>query len=221
MQRTVWKREKPRLALLGDGAVANDGLVPALALDFELTRSHDEVRFAQALLVFGSPLTYREALLELRARTDAPVLVVLDEAGPTDRIDALEHGADDVLVQPIDVPELIARLRAVIRRVVRPAPSVLRAGDLEINLDASSVRRGAREIVLSPTELSLLTVLARNNGAVVPRARLISEVWGAGNHASATTVHTFVSYLRAKLEGAGATPVVRTVRGVGYALNVG
>ncbi|HEV3088657.1 MAG TPA: response regulator transcription factor [Candidatus Elarobacter sp.] len=199
----------------------SDALAPALALDFELCAFLDGLRPAQAMLLFGTPATFREVLLELRARTDAPVLLVLDEAGAADRIDALEHGADDVLVQPIDVPELIARLRAVIRRVVRPAPSVLRAGDLEINLDASSVRRGAREVALSPTELSLLTVLARSNGAVVPRARLIDEVWGADKHASATTVHTFVSYLRAKLEDDGTSPVVRTVRGVGYALNVG
>jgi DNA-binding response OmpR family regulator len=220
MQRTVWKREKARLALLGGGGSSHDAFVPALALDFELC-AFDGARPPQALLQFGSPATFRDVLLELRARTDVPVLLILDEAGPADRIDALEHGADDVLVQPVDVPELIARLRAVIRRVVRPAPSVLRAGDLEINLDSSSVRRGAREVALSPTELSLLTVLARSNGAVVPRARLIDEVWGSEKHASATTVHTFVSYLRAKLEDAGTAPVVRTVRGVGYALNVG
>jgi DNA-binding response OmpR family regulator len=220
MQTTVWKREKPRLALLGTAGCSQNAIVPALALDFELC-AFDGARPPQALLQFASPARFRDALLELRARTDAPVLLVLDEAGPADRIDALEHGADDVLVQPVDVPELIARLRAVIRRVVRPAPSVLRAGDLEINFDASSVRRGKREVALSPTELSLLTVLARSNGAVVPRARLINEVWGSEKHASATTVHTFVSYLRAKLEDAGTAPLVRTVRGVGYALNVG
>ncbi len=220
MQRTVWKRAKPRLALLGGEPHSREGLAPALALDFELG-AFDGTRPPQALLLFGAPATFREALLDLRARTDVPVLLILDEAGPADRIEALEHGADDVLVQPVDVPELIARLRAVIRRVVRPAPSVLRAGDIEINLDSSSVRRGAREVALSPTELSLLTVLARSNGAVVPRARLINEVWGSEKHASATTVHTFVSYLRAKLEDAGTAPLVRTVRGVGYALNVG
>ncbi|MBV8369872.1 MAG: response regulator transcription factor [Candidatus Eremiobacteraeota bacterium] len=220
MQQTVWKRAKPRLALLGGEPGARNEVAPALALDFELC-AFEGARPPQALLLFGTPATFREALLDLRARSDVPALLILDEAGPADRIDALEHGADDVLVQPVDAPELMARLRAVIRRVVRPAPSVLRAGDIEINLDSSSVRRGAREVALSPTEFSLLTVLARSNGAVVPRARLIDEVWGSERQASATTVHTFVSYLRAKLGDAGTAPVVRTVRGVGYALNVG
>ena len=220
MQRTVWKRAKPRLALLGGEPRSRERLAPALALDFELG-AFDWTRPPQALLLFGAPATFREALLDVRARTDVPALLILDEAGPADRIDALEHGADDVLVQPVDVPELIARLRAVIRRVVRPAPSVLRAGDIEINLDSSSVRRGAREVALSPTELSLLTVLARSNGAVVPRARLINEVWGSEKLAAATTVHTTRSNLGAEREDAGTAPLVRTVRGVGYALNVG
>jgi DNA-binding response OmpR family regulator len=223
---TAWRRTKPVLALVGDGA-RDERLIAALQLDFELHVSSslaDASRRggldgdAQAMLLLATSQTYRRSLAEVRKRTDAPLVVLLRAGHTAERVVALENGADDVLATPYDLAELIARLRAVMRRGGnRPLATRLRVADLEIDLDRHTARRGDRSIRLSPTEFGVLVALARGDGGVVSAEQLTEEVWGADG-ASAATLHTFMSGLRAKVEEPGRPRLLQTVRGVGYLL---
>ena len=105
--------------------------------------------------------------------------------------------------------------------VVRPMPTLLRVADLELDLEAGGVRRAGRPILLSRTEFALLAALARRSGDVVSHERLAEEVWGSPRGVTSTTLHTFMSYLRGKIEEPSRTRLLRTVRGVGYALSAG
>lgn len=216
MSVTAPSRSKPVLELLGERDL-DKAVTTALAREFRLRRLPGNGSAAHAVMIVASGPTFHDTLGRVRRRTDAPTVLLLREAAVSDRVRALEAGADDVLVAPFDASEVLARLRAVMRRAVREAPPVLRIDDLDIDVAQRVVRRGDRVVELSRTELALLTSLARHEGAVVSHDRLTREVWGSVK--SITTVHTFVSYLRAKLHGPGEKPLIRTVRGVGYALH--
>ena len=218
IEPAVWSREKPVLELAGEPP-ADARLVATLGLDFDVCREPAPGREARAILLFGGLAGYRDELASIRLRSAAPLVVVLSDADVTGRVTALEDGADDVLCVPFEPCELLARLRAVMRRVVRPLPSVLRVADLELDLDRGGVRRGERRVDLSRTEFALLAALARRNGDVVPHELLAQEVWGSTGGVSATTLHTFISYLRGKIEEPSRVRLLRTVRGVGYALS--
>jgi DNA-binding response OmpR family regulator len=214
MQLGSRPRPRPSLEVLGEARL-EDGLISTLALDFDLCWS-PRTGGAQAVVLVASRGTYREDLARLRSRTGAPTVLLLGGADLTDRVRALEEGADDVLVAPYDGSEVLARLRAVMRRTSRSGAEVFNVDDLEINVEHHVVRRGRRTVSLSRTELALLTTLARHDGAVVDHGMLNREVWGAPK--SKALIHTYISYLRAKLDGPGERPLVHTVRGVGYAL---
>jgi len=219
-ETAVWTRGKPALDLAGDGRW-DQRLIATLRLDFDVRTARADDGAAQAIVLFASPATYRDELAQLRRRSAAPLVLVLDTADVTQRVTALEDGADDVLCEPYDACELHARVRAVMRRVVRPMPSLLRVADLEMDLEAGGVRRGGRSILLSRTEFALLAALARRSGGVVTHELLAQEVWGSPGGVTSTTLHTFMSYLRGKIEDPTRTRLLRTVRGVGYALCAG
>jgi DNA-binding response OmpR family regulator len=204
-----------RVELLGARAWSRH-VISTLALDFDVQLERKNGVGPDAVVLFASPSTLDAAMREMRGRTDAPALVLLDEAGPADRVLALEAGADDVLVAPYDAPELLARLRAIIRRTLGPDHEKFRIENLDVDLSRRTVRRGDKVISLSPTELALLTTLARHEGTVVPHEMLTRQVWGTAK--SMNTVHTFVSYLRAKIDMPGEIPLIHSVRGVGYVL---
>jgi DNA-binding response OmpR family regulator len=192
------------------------GLLTTLALDFEVRAMPRNGAAPNAVLLLATVPTYADALVELRSRTDVPVLLLLEEADVVDRVRALEAGADDVVPAPCDPCETVARLRALFRRSGRKSAESFRVADLEIDLARHTVRRGPRIVELSPTELALLATLARHEGTVVRHDELCRAVWGAWR--SKNTLHTFVSYLRAKLNRPGEPALVQTVRGVGYTL---
>ena len=207
---------RPSVEIAGSRHV-DRGLLTTLALDFEVRAMPRNGAAPHAVVLLATLRSFEDALLELRSRTDVPVLLLLEEADVVDRVRALEAGADDVVPAPCDPCETLARLRALFRRSGRKsAAEAFRIGDLEIDLARHTVRRGMRIVELSPTELALLATLARNEGAVVRHDELCRAVWGAWR--SKNTLHTFVSYLRAKVNRPGEAALIHTVRGVGYTL---
>ncbi len=137
---------------------------------------------------------------------------------PPDRIEGLDAGADDYLVKPFDVDELLARLRALLRRRPPRGSASLVVGDLQLNPDTHEVRREQRPIDLTQREFELLEYLMRNERIVVPRQRLLEEVWGYDPFATTNTIEVFVSNLRRKLEAGGEPRLLHTIRGAGYVL---
>jgi DNA-binding response OmpR family regulator len=152
----------------------------------------------------------------LRERSAVPIIVVTARGEEADRVVGLELGADDYVVKPFGIRELIARIRAVTRRSQGPAPAgPLRAGELEIDLRARRVHLRGAEVELTPKEFDLLAALAREPGAAVSRRRLLQDVWDTSWYGSTKTIDVHVAALRRKL---GDPDWIQTVRGVGFRL---
>jgi DNA-binding response OmpR family regulator len=147
-----------------------------------------------------------------------PVLMLTARDDVGDRIRGLDAGADDYLVKPFDFGELLARLRALIRRGPSERAPVIEVADLRIDLASRVVTRGGRHVELTPREFALLEYLARHHGEVVSRARLLEHVWDESEDGSTNVVDVYVGYLRKKLERRGRRPLIRTVRGIGFML---
>jgi two-component system, OmpR family, response regulator len=157
-----------------------------------------------------------------RLRADGlmvPVVFLTARDGTTDRVTGLTRGGDDYLVKPFSVEELMARLRAVLRRStgVTWRRSVLRVADLMLDEDSHEVRRGGEPIPLTPTEFELLRFLMRRSPAVLSKAQLLDHVWAYDFGGRSNVVELVVSHLRRKLDH-GREPLIHTVRGVGYVL---
>ena len=151
----------------------------------------------------------------LRAKGLAlPILLLTARDAVHDRVAGLDAGADDYLVKPFAAEELLARIRALLRRGHEPA-EVLAYDDLVLDLRSRSARRGGRELSLSAREADLLELLLRNPRQVVTREVALERVWGRRAAASANVVDRYVSYLRRKL---GEPPLIETVRGAGFVL---
>ena len=143
-----------------------------------------------------------------------PVLLLTARDGVPDRIRGLDAGADDYLVKPFDFGELLARLRALVRRGPTPRPAALVVGDLRVDPATHSVTLGGRPVELTAREFALLEYLARRPGEAVTRTQLIEHVWDENWFGSTNVVDVYVGYLRAKLGRAR----IETLRGVGYRL---
>ncbi len=154
----------------------------------------------------------------LRGEGDVPILMLTARDGVDDRVEGLDSGADDYLVKPFERVELLARLRALLRRRPPRGSAFLVAGDLRLNPDTREVLRGEREIELTGREFELLEHLMRNERLVVSREKLLDEVWDYHPYAETNTIDVFVSNLRRKLEAGGEERVLHTVRGSGYVL---
>ena len=155
------------------------------------------------------------------AGSDLPILVLTARDAITDRVAGLDAGADDYLTKPFALDELLARLRALLRRVVAsegPAEPVLRFADLSLDPATREVRRGDRPISLTRTEFSLLELLMRRPRHVLDRAYILEEVWGYDFPTTANSLEVYVGYLRRKTEADGEPRLLHTVRGVGYVL---
>lgn len=171
------------------------------------------------VLDLGLPrLDGMEVARRLRAEDDTPILMLTARDEVESRVEGLDTGADDYLVKPFDRQELLARLRALLRRRPPRGSASLVCADLELNPDTHEVRRGDRMIELTQREFELLEFLMRNERIVVPRQRLLEEVWGYDPFATTNTIEVFVSNLRRKLEGGGEPRLLHTIRGAGYVL---
>jgi len=149
-----------------------------------------------------------------------PVLMLTGRDAVADRVEALDAGADDYLVKPFSIEELLARLRALARRG-STAPERLQVEDLVLNTASHEVSRGGTAIHLSLTEFSLLRELMREPGRVQSREQLLQSVWGEGFVGDSNVLDVYVRYLRRKLEPEGEPTLIQTVRGVGFLLKPG
>jgi two-component system KDP operon response regulator KdpE len=153
----------------------------------------------------------------LREWTEMPVLVLSAVGDEDHKVRALEAGADDYVTKPFSPRELVARLRAVMRRAAgAPGEPVIAADGLEVDLGARVVRRDGAEVHLTPIEFDLLRTLVRNRGRLLTHRALLQEVWGPGYAEDVATLRTNIARLRRKIEPEGAPRHIRTDPGVGY-----
>ena len=163
-----------------------------------------------------------ELCRRLRARRETerlPVIMLTARGEEDERVRGLATGADDYVVKPFSVPELLARVRALLRRA-KPGhvATVLRAGDIELDRETRRVRRGGRELHLGPTEFKLLEFLMQSPGRVFTREQLLDGVWGHDVYIDERTVDVHVGRLRKAVNNGRMPDVIRTIRGSGYAI---
>jgi two-component system response regulator MprA len=159
-------------------------------------------------------------LQDMLSGTSPPLLVISTYSRVSDRIRALQHGADDYLVKPFELDELVARVQALLRRrsfTVR-SPSLLRYSDLMLNVKLHEIYRGQRRLALSPTEFTLLARLLNSPEQVLRRGELIREVWGYEVEERWNNLTVYIRELRKKLEAGGEPRIIHTVPSVGYVL---
>jgi len=161
-----------------------------------------------------------EVARRLREHDDVPILVLTARDAVEARVEGLDSGADDYLVKPFERQELLARLRALLRRRPPRGQAALQVGDLKLNPDTHEVSRGSRRVDLTQREFELLEYLMRNERIVISRQRLLDEVWGYDPFSMTNTIEVFVSNLRRKLEAGGEPRLLHTIRGAGYVLRV-
>lgn len=209
--------------LLDLGCAADEAGTAAEALRLLRAPGAD---YALVLLDLGLPdLDGADVLAMMRGVTSVPVIVATARDDEDEVVRLLDAGADDYVVKPFDIDELLARVRAVARR--RPVAGAgddggsasngpYRFADVVVDPDAWTARRGERVLELTRTEFRLLVALLRRPGRVVGRQELMAEVWGYDFGAGSSNLDVYVSYLRRKLEAAGEPRIVQTARGVGY-----
>jgi two-component system KDP operon response regulator KdpE len=182
-------------------------------------RAAEEHEIDVVVLDLGLPdLDGTEVITALRAFTTVPIIVLSARADSGDKVRALDRGADDYVTKPFGVDELMARLRAAVRRAATvPENGPIDAGELTIDLTAKIVRRSGEEVHLTPTEWSLLDLLVRNRGRLVGRKQLLREVWGPVERKETSYLRVYMAQLRRKLERDPAHPEhLITEAGMGY-----
>jgi two-component system copper resistance phosphate regulon response regulator CusR len=165
----------------------------------------------------GSGLTLARELRDAGNRVAILMLTARDTI--PDRVRGLDHGADDYLVKPFALEELLARLRALERRAPELRPAELTVADLRIDPAARSARRGDREIPLTTTEYALLEFLARHAGTVLGRAQISAHVWDENYDPLSNVIDVYIARLRKKVDLPGMPALLHTVRGAGYTLD--
>ena len=203
-----------RRALLYEGyavTVAADG-------DTALLRARTDQPDLVILDVMLPGIDGIEVCRRLRVEDDVPVLMLTARDATADRVIGLDSGADDYLVKPFAYDELLARVRALLRRKPARSSRQLKFADVNMDTGTREVTRGDRDIDLTPREFDLLQFFLRNPRQVLTRDRILDVVWGYGFGATSNSVDVYVGYLRTKLEQGGGHRLIHTVRGVGYAL---
>ncbi len=224
---------KPRVLVVDDDRAVRDSLRRSLEFNgYEVALAADG---AEGLVAVGAQhpdvvvidvmmprLDGIETTRALRASgNDVPILVLTARDAVGDRVEGLDAGADDYLTKPFALEELLARLRALLRRVVPDddaAGEVLTFADLTMDVASRDVTRNGRAIELTRTEFTLLEMFLRRPRRVLDRSFILEEVWGYDFPTSANSLEVYVGYLRRKTEAAGEQRLIQTVRGVGYVL---
>lgn len=159
-----------------------------------------------------------EVCRRLRAAGNVPIIMLTAKDTVADRVRGLDAGADDYLTKPFDLDELLARVRALLRRATPAAPEVLYFADLALDTGTRRARRGPREIELTAKEYELLELFMRNPRQVLTRERIFDRVWGYDFGGESNIIEVYIRYLRQKVESPGEPKLLHTVRGVGYVL---
>jgi len=192
--------------------VARDGQE---GLDYALAAEYD----VMVMDIMLPRMNGLDLLREVRRRgIKTPVLLLTARDAIDDRVKGLDAGADDYLVKPFAFPELLARIRALLRRPPLQTDSVLKVGDLEMDVAERKVSRGGKPIELTPREFSLLEFLMRHPNQVLTRTQIAEHVWNFDFYSDSNVVDVYIGYLRRKIDRGFAYPLIHTVRGVGYSL---
>jgi DNA-binding response OmpR family regulator len=219
----------PRVLVVEDDDDIADVLVRSLRLEgYDVRLSADGIAALDdahaflpdvVILDLGLPrMDGVEVAKHLRGDDDVPILMLTARDALEARVTGLDAGADDYLVKPFERQELLARMRALLRRRPPRGSAPLRVGDLSLNPDTHEGRRSERDIELTQREFELLEYLMRNERIVISRQRLLDEVWGYDPFSTTNTIEVFVSNLRRKLEAADEPRLLHTIRGAGYVL---
>lgn len=219
-----------RLLVVEDDSTLLDLLAKGLreqAYAVDVAHDGDEALYLLAVNQYGAVvldvmLPRRDGLevcRELRARgSHVPVLMLTARDAVTDRIAGLDTGADDYLTKPFEFGELLARLRALLRRGHTVLPSTLAVADLVIDTRAQQVTRGGRVLTLTTKEYALLEFMARNAGRVLGRAEICAHVWDENHDPFSNAIEVYINRLRRKVDQHAAVPLIHTRRGSGYIL---
>ncbi|MBX6772485.1 MAG: response regulator transcription factor [Chloroflexi bacterium] len=192
--------------IVGDGLAALDS---AESGDFDLI-------ILDILLPYLDGFEVCRRLRERRVRT--PILMLTARDRISDRVRGLDAGADDYLIKPFAMEELLARIRALLRRTSEDQEEPLIVADLRLDPTTRTAERAGRPLELTPREFQLLAYLMRYPGRVLTKDQIFEHVWGYDSDASPSVVELYIHYLRQKVDRASAVPLIRTVRGVGYCL---
>ncbi|HEY7590702.1 MAG TPA: response regulator transcription factor [Candidatus Limnocylindrales bacterium] len=215
--------DDPRIAASVRRALVYDGHEVDVAVDgpAALAAARDREPDAVVLDLMLPGMDGIEVCRRLRAAGDVPILMLTARDSVGDRVMGLDSGADDYLVKPFAHDELLARIRALLRRRAPGRHETLRFADLAMDVDAREVRRGDRLVELSALQFSLLEHFLRNPRIVLDRDRLLDAVWGMDPDTASNVVDVYVGYLRRALEEGGEPRLIHTVRGFGYVLKEG
>ncbi len=219
---------KEHILVVEDDRSVRDAIERALQFEgYEVTTARDGAEGLQAVLndrpdaivldVMMPHVDGLEACRRIRARGDAtPILMLTARHEVSDRVDGLDAGADDYMVTPFALEELLARIRALLRRSGGGTTDVLVAGDMRMSVGTREVFRGDQRIQLTKTEFDLLELLLENTGLVLSRDTIYERIWGYDFETSSNSLDVYIGYLRRKTEVDGLPRLIHTVRGVGY-----
>jgi len=233
----VSSSDRPRVLVVDDDRAVRESLRRSLEFNgFEVALAADGAEALATLGGHGTPdvvvmdvmmprLDGIETTKALRqAGNDVPILVLTARDAVGDRVEGLDAGADDYLTKPFALEELLARLRALLRRVTPSeddGDEVLSFADMTMNLATREVTRGVRSIELTRTEFALMEMFLRRPRRVLERSFILEEVWGYDFPTTANSLEVYVGYLRRKTEAEGEPRLIHTVRGIGYVLKEG
>jgi two-component system response regulator MprA len=220
-----------KILVVDDERAVRDSLRRALELQgYEVELASDGTEALERLAANGQPdavvldilmpgMDGLEVCRQIRRRGNGvPVLMLTARDAVGDRVEGLDAGADDYVVKPFALEELLARIRALLRRSLPSTDGVLRFADLELDTGTREVRRGGDEIALTRTEFNLLELFMVNPRQVLTRSIIFERVWGYDFGFASNSLDVYIGYLRRKTEAGGKTRLIQTVRGVGYAL---
>ena len=220
-----------KILVVDDERAVRDSLRRALELQgYEVELAGDGAEALERLAANGQPdavvldilmpgIDGLEVCRQIRRRGyGVPVLMLTARDAVGDRVEGLDAGADDYVVKPFALEELLARVRALLRRAAPTADGVLRFADLELDTGTREVRRGGDKVELTRTEFNLLELFLVNPRQVLTRSIIYERVWGYDFGFASNSLDVYIGYLRRKLEAGGKPRLIHTVRGVGYAL---